>query len=349
MTGQRIACPDCNKTLQIRSGITAGTKMRCPACQVVFPVPAAEPEEAFEEAPARANGRGTAAAPNRRREHDDDDDAPRRPRKKKKKQGSNLGLILGLSIGGGVLVLGVVAFVIVGFATNWFSGSGGSKSKTGGDGQAAKDDRRPEGGNLGGQQPTGMVARIPATFHKDFRPEPLAAVETKLGGRGKMVTLDQLEPAMRQHVQTSLNVAPGDVLYYWYDDQLDLFVRFRDGLSMSVMSRTRVPAINPVGGDKTVREDPASVTGKVAVIPRNFIDSLRNKTNPPATTLMEVEAKLGGKGKLMTPGQLPPLTAKLGQFAPGATCYMWSSGNTRLYLFFHGTEFSGAGEQSLGK
>lgn len=125
-----VTCPDCEARLTLREA-RAGTRIKCPKCSVVFdyvgpdeserpaskklgistsPPPASRPRREADE--DSENGRRTRSA-GRRDDPDDEDDRPQKRKSKKARGGSNTGLIVGLSVGAGVLVLGLVALVIV--------------------------------------------------------------------------------------------------------------------------------------------------------------------------------------------------------------------------------------------
>lgn len=116
-----ISC-DCGKELKIKDGL-AGKKIRCPECQEILNVPAAESEEAEIPVPKKASSKSPAAgiAKVKRQvvEQNDDDDEEERPsrknnkKKKSKKQPSNnLPMILGIG-GGAVVVIGIIVAVVL--------------------------------------------------------------------------------------------------------------------------------------------------------------------------------------------------------------------------------------------
>lgn len=152
-----IYCPDCEARLSIRSAPADGKLLKCPVCSASFRYPRtedAEPEvrkktgsekktsltRPMEPEPIRKKSSAISVSPPRRRkqeeeiqekenfrgrgrsissvEEENEDQAPVRPRKKKgKKRGSNTRLIVGLSIGGGALVLSLsiaLIFLVVG-------------------------------------------------------------------------------------------------------------------------------------------------------------------------------------------------------------------------------------------
>src|ERR1019366_1585709 len=88
----------------------------------------------------------------------------------------------------------------------------------------------------------------------------------------------------------------------------------------------------------------APANGVVAAIPKNYIDTLKNKFDPNPTMLQDVEKKLNGRGKKLAPDQVPPLVTdlmRLGQVAPTAACYQWSSKTGSIYLVFDGNTYTG--------
>jgi mono/diheme cytochrome c family protein len=142
--------------------VPVGKKIKCPGCGDSLQVPDTE-EPQTVEIEAEAPPRRRRAAP-RDDEEDFDDEreerpAPRKRRKKKKKAASSLPLILGLSIGGGVLLLsGVVALAVF---RPWESKTGTTVAATDttrprtqdpgkGMRQEQPGDQRPEGKGFGG-------------------------------------------------------------------------------------------------------------------------------------------------------------------------------------------------------
>jgi hypothetical protein len=90
-----VVCRSCDRSINLKDDL-AGRRIKCPGCGKVLAVP---DEEAVER-PRRKRDRD--------REEDDD-----RPRRKKEKKRSKKGLIIGLSIGGGVLAAGLTVLLIV--------------------------------------------------------------------------------------------------------------------------------------------------------------------------------------------------------------------------------------------
>ena len=128
-----FTCPGCRATLRSGKTLTAGTKIKCPKCGHIFPLPEAEDALPEEEAVARAGSRAPRRAEPRAdfAEYDDgEDDDDRydeeeevRPRKRKRKKAGNQTLILAASIGGLVLLLAGVGFA--GFVwPGFFRGAG---------------------------------------------------------------------------------------------------------------------------------------------------------------------------------------------------------------------------------
>lgn len=83
-----VVCRDCDRSVKVKDDL-AGRKIKCPDCGKLLTVPGGE-----EDRP-------------RRRRRDEDDDDYDQPRRKKEKKRSKKGLIIGLSVGGGVLAVGV--------------------------------------------------------------------------------------------------------------------------------------------------------------------------------------------------------------------------------------------------
>ena len=88
-----VYCCACDRSLKVKDDL-AGRKIKCPDCGKLLTVP----DEEAEERPRKRN-----------RDEDEDD----RPRRKKEKKRSKKGLIIGLSVGGGVLAIGLVVLLIV--------------------------------------------------------------------------------------------------------------------------------------------------------------------------------------------------------------------------------------------
>jgi hypothetical protein len=127
-----VACPDCAQKLKLTDDLAPGKRIKCPKCSTVFrpsdmavrveksaarPKPSSDQIEVVEvvgDRPASPAGKSRTRRP-RDDEDQDDEDFERRPRKrKKKKKSSHFGLILGLSIGGGVLlVAGLVVAILI--------------------------------------------------------------------------------------------------------------------------------------------------------------------------------------------------------------------------------------------
>jgi hypothetical protein len=91
-----VVCRACDRSVNVKDDL-AGRKIKCPGCGKVLAVP----DEEVDEEPRRKR--------NRDREEDEED----RPRRKGGKKKSKKGLIIGLSVGGGVLAVGLVILLIV--------------------------------------------------------------------------------------------------------------------------------------------------------------------------------------------------------------------------------------------
>lgn len=150
MATTSLRCPHCESVLRMANPPAAGKKIKCPRCATIFapadhivtdmatavkpttdkparPVPAlrpAQPPQADEEADkprsrqqhdSEDEERPRRGQARRRRDGDDDEDyEEERPRRKrKKKQQSNVGLIIGVCAGGGVLLLAAVITLAV--------------------------------------------------------------------------------------------------------------------------------------------------------------------------------------------------------------------------------------------
>lgn len=118
-----IECPECQARLKLRNKPTAGKKIICPKCQMSFVCGAEE-----ESAPAASLSRKTPAPPPEEEEEQEEEPVikPKKKKKKGKSSGSGMGLIIGLSVGGLILVGGLVWGVM--FLLN--SGILGSKHET---------------------------------------------------------------------------------------------------------------------------------------------------------------------------------------------------------------------------
>ena len=93
--------------------------------------------------------------------------------------------------------------------------------------------------------------------------------------------------------------------------------------------------------DKKKAEKPAGV---VAVIPKNVTQEFKNKFDPNPSTLADVEKRLGAPGKRLAPEEVIPQVKDLmqiGQVAPTAVCYRWSSNRENLFLVFDGNVYAG--------
>jgi mono/diheme cytochrome c family protein len=114
METRKIRCPSCEVSLRIAETLPVGKKISCPKCEAGFRVP-----DEDEQPERRAvSARPRKAAPPPEEEDDWEEERERRPvkrkrKKKSKKAASNLPLILGLSIGGGVLLIGTAVALAV--------------------------------------------------------------------------------------------------------------------------------------------------------------------------------------------------------------------------------------------
>jgi hypothetical protein len=98
-----VVCESCERSVKVKDDL-AGRKIKCPGCGKVLAVP----DEEVDERPARK----------RSREREEDEEG--RPRRKGGNKKSKKGLIIGLSVGGGVLTVGLVIlfFVLLGSRDN---------------------------------------------------------------------------------------------------------------------------------------------------------------------------------------------------------------------------------------
>lgn len=136
-----ITCPDCDARLTLREAPAPRARLKCPRCSVAFAYDDADESETSASNKAD-DDRSPRPAPRSRRGADQDsDDAPRsrsasrredsdyeddRPRSRKRKSAqssSNTGLIVGLAVGGGLLLLGLLALGGVLLARNWTGGN----------------------------------------------------------------------------------------------------------------------------------------------------------------------------------------------------------------------------------
>jgi hypothetical protein len=108
--------------LTLRATPAAGARLKCPKCSTVFPFndtgdedasppPSRRPRPDAIEDGESVRRRSRSAA--RASDPDDEDEEPRPRKSKKVQKGSNAGLIIGLSVGGGVLALGLVAVLVI--------------------------------------------------------------------------------------------------------------------------------------------------------------------------------------------------------------------------------------------
>ena len=116
-------CSHCRTALRVPDAMS-GKKAKCPKCGQIFQVASITDEDdgAVRASAPRPTSRpknavaGPVSAPAARRRvrrEDDDEEAPRaRSKRKRRKQASNQGLIVGLSVGGGVLALSGIVIAV---------------------------------------------------------------------------------------------------------------------------------------------------------------------------------------------------------------------------------------------
>src|SRR5580692_7001173 len=104
-TSFKQQCPSCEAMVPIRDPGLIGRKIDCPKCKYRFVVeePAEEPEEAEDEAPAKAAknkapAKGKTPAKGGPRRRDEDDDAEDEKPAKKKAGKSNVTMMLGAGL-----------------------------------------------------------------------------------------------------------------------------------------------------------------------------------------------------------------------------------------------------------
>jgi AhpC/TSA family len=103
MSKARILCPECKAPLNIEESLPAGKKIKCPKCQVIFPL-----GERLSEA-VSAEPMAVAVAADADDGRDVEDDRPARRRgSEREKQGMGAGMTVGL-IAASVLVAGGLA------------------------------------------------------------------------------------------------------------------------------------------------------------------------------------------------------------------------------------------------
>jgi hypothetical protein len=115
MTAYTLACPHCGTRLKTAGPVPAGKTVTCPRCAGLFTVAAPAPQPAIEVV-------DTTPAPPRQRPAppppvDEEQMGYERPRPRRTKAGPNKGLVIGLSVGGGVLlllILGLVLWLVLG-------------------------------------------------------------------------------------------------------------------------------------------------------------------------------------------------------------------------------------------
>jgi len=137
-----VTCPECGTKLRLKTELAPGKRLRCAKCSVIF---APQPEEEIIESidpdpdpPVRvaakkpAASRAAAAEPEEPEvwvDEEAEEGAEERPVRRKRRplrpirKKSRFGLILGLSLGGGFLLLaaiaGVVLFLVLGPSKNY--------------------------------------------------------------------------------------------------------------------------------------------------------------------------------------------------------------------------------------
>ncbi len=183
----RFRCQECGKAMQTKQEL-AGRKIHCPICQAVVAIP--QPEEAVTAEGHRERLRSgkamasRAAARSRLEEEDDADqfeedeeeDQPRKTRKGKK----SLGMILGLTACGVVLVAGVSALVL-------YLMAGGGSSPTVPDRQVP--------GKVGSNLPRGGIPAVPAG-----------------NDSVSLANLKEIGPAIQKYMTTHKGQAPGNIV-----------------------------------------------------------------------------------------------------------------------------------------
>ena len=127
-----LACDSCGATLNVGDEF-AGRKVKCPKCKGILAVPAEAPRSATRKADADQDD----DRPARKRRRDNDD----RPRRKRK--GANKGLVIGLSVGGALLIAGIVLTVVLLRRGSTGERAGGSSDNTEAGGKVT--DKSPSG------------------------------------------------------------------------------------------------------------------------------------------------------------------------------------------------------------
>lgn len=145
----QVSCPGCQRTYNLGDALV-GKQVRCKQCGNGFIVEDPEVEEvqevangqivSAEDRPTRGRS-GPAVNSRRRRDEDEEDDRPRRrsgydddddsPIRRRIKKKSKTGLIVGLSVGGAVLIAGIVVTLVLVFGGSKFSVENFNKVKTG--------------------------------------------------------------------------------------------------------------------------------------------------------------------------------------------------------------------------
>lgn len=112
-------CPGCGRRVSVSDSFL-GKKVRCKGCGEPFVARETASDEEGGQLlagkPARSSSRESFPAPKKRaRDFDDEDDVEDRVRRRPRSSADNAskGLIIGLSVGGGVLLIGVIVTVII--------------------------------------------------------------------------------------------------------------------------------------------------------------------------------------------------------------------------------------------
>lgn len=91
-----VVCRSCDRSIKVKDDL-AGRRVKCPGCGKLLAIP----DEEVDDRPLRKRDRD--------REEEEND----RPRRRNGNERSKRGLIIGLSLGGGVLVVGLTVLLIV--------------------------------------------------------------------------------------------------------------------------------------------------------------------------------------------------------------------------------------------
>jgi len=115
MSVQQIICPECDAKLSSRAGFTAGQKLRCPKCEAVFAVTAANRESPVEmemdeeDEPRPAKKKKPVVV------EEDEDERPRKKKKKGKKSEDDEGSYTNSPVRFIILGVLVVTMLVMGF------------------------------------------------------------------------------------------------------------------------------------------------------------------------------------------------------------------------------------------